>query len=466
MAGGGAVGSFTSLSNRIETEDSDATAMALCQNDQNVRIAILLQLPDKLSGLEITTHLSSDGLRRVGHEVLLVHGSLSAPSSTANYAATLALPRAFSSGHAGHDVVQQLDRWLHHQDVDVVHVRGFPSLDVLEALVDTWPTVISANVPICPNGARYHWKTEQPCNREIGLGCLTTGYRTLGCGHTGDGQPYSLAGFVLAMQRDLRRRRIFRRSRGVIAPSNRVKRRLVADGMSVELVTIVAPPLADVAADLPSSSAKPPVVLFVGRLHPFKGVAQLLSASKLTAVEHHLVIIGVGPDGQRLEALARKSGIAERCHFIGELGTEALAHWRDRATIAVVPSLWQEAWGRVGPEAMAAGLPVIAFDVGGISDWCRHEETGVLVRPGDTVGLARAIDRLLENHVLCRRLGSSGQNKAREWLVDNLTEDLASVYIKATARSQSPMRPAVAEVSIDRAPRAETRRLWRGYDDN
>jgi glycosyltransferase involved in cell wall biosynthesis len=75
------------------------------------------------------------------------------------------------------------------------------------------------------------------------------------------------------------------------------------------------------------------------------------------------------------------------------------------ARLVVVPSLWPEPFGLVGPEAMAHGIPVVASRVGGIPEWLDDGEVGFLVEPGDVQGLADRINRLLFDRPLARRLG-------------------------------------------------------------
>ena len=77
--------------------------------------------------------------------------------------------------------------------------------------------------------------------------------------------------------------------------------------------------------------------------------------------------------------------------------------------MVVVPSTWPEPFGMVGIEAMAYGKPVIAFDVGGISEWLKDGETGFLVKLRDEVALAETLNLLLGDHSLAIRMGSKGR---------------------------------------------------------
>jgi glycosyltransferase involved in cell wall biosynthesis len=88
-------------------------------------------------------------------------------------------------------------------------------------------------------------------------------------------------------------------------------------------------------------------------------------------------------------------------------------HYRD-ASLAVVSSVWPEPFGAVGLEAMRYGLPVVAFDAGGIREWLADGESGFLVPWMDRGRFAARVEELLADKALARRLGEQGRNRARE----------------------------------------------------
>jgi glycosyltransferase involved in cell wall biosynthesis len=80
--------------------------------------------------------------------------------------------------------------------------------------------------------------------------------------------------------------------------------------------------------------------------------------------------------------------------------------------VVVAPSLWQEPFGLVAVEAMAAGKPVIASRTGGLADIVRDGESGLLVPPGDAPALAAALERLLDDIALRRAMGARARQIA------------------------------------------------------
>jgi len=92
---------------------------------------------------------------------------------------------------------------------------------------------------------------------------------------------------------------------------------------------------------------------------------------------------------------------------------ETLALYRN-AHIAVVPSLWEEAFGLVAVEAMAAGVPVCASRTGGLQEIIEEGKTGFLFKPGDSAALADVLEKLLQDPELRKRMGDAAQQRALE----------------------------------------------------
>jgi glycosyltransferase involved in cell wall biosynthesis len=147
---------------------------------------------------------------------------------------------------------------------------------------------------------------------------------------------------------------------------------------------------ADAAAD------GPPCVLFVGRLAETKGVREALRAWKRSGVELPLVLAGTGPLRAELEACAQEAS-GPPIEVLGWVDRAQLSSLYRRARALLMPSRWQEPFGIAGIEAMSFGVPVVAWESGGIGEW--HPGPG-LVRWGDVAGLARALARAVERRLL------------------------------------------------------------------
>jgi glycosyltransferase involved in cell wall biosynthesis len=117
------------------------------------------------------------------------------------------------------------------------------------------------------------------------------------------------------------------------------------------------------------------VIGYVGRLVPEKGIDLLIRAvahfeSAEPAVQ--LLIVGSGPEKERLQSLARQAGVAERCRWVEAVPYEAINAYLNLLDVLVLPSRttlhWKEQFGRVLVEAMACGVPVVGSTTGAIPD--------------------------------------------------------------------------------------------------
>ena len=153
-----------------------------------------------------------------------------------------------------------------------------------------------------------------------------------------------------------------------------------------------------------------PTLISVGRLKAPKDTATLLRAlAMLRADGFQALIVGDGPDRPALEELVRQLGLDGRVRLEGE--RHDVAELLAAADVFVLSSR-SEGLPVSVLEAMAACLPVVASDVGGVSELVVDGETGVLVRPGDADELAGALDGLIGDADRRRLLGHSGRERA------------------------------------------------------
>jgi glycosyltransferase involved in cell wall biosynthesis len=154
------------------------------------------------------------------------------------------------------------------------------------------------------------------------------------------------------------------------------------------------------AVELPErvgEPAEPPEVLFVGRLSPEKGILDLVQAADGIP----LTVAGDGPLRDRVPGA------------LGFVPHHALPPLYERAAVVAVPS-HREGFGVACAEAMAFARPVVASAVGGLLDLVVDGETGLLVPPGDVPALREALERLLGDADLRRRLGEAGRARVQE----------------------------------------------------
>jgi len=192
-----------------------------------------------------------------------------------------------------------------------------------------------------------------------------------------------------------------------------------------------------------------PLLLFVGRLVPYKGVDVLLRA--LCGLEAHAVIVGAGPLDSELRRLADSLAITQQVHFVGELPDDDLLALYHACDVFVLPSVApNEAFGVVQLEAMACAKPIVSTDLPTGVPWVNRDgESGLVVAPGDAHALRRAIGRLLEDPVLREKLGRQGRRRLdAEFTADRMVERVTELYARL-AQTTGPHRTPAAKRALD-----------------
>jgi colanic acid/amylovoran biosynthesis glycosyltransferase len=168
-------------------------------------------------------------------------------------------------------------------------------------------------------------------------------------------------------------------------------------------------------------SSTPPLIIAVGRLIPKKGFSDLIRACVLLA-EHatsfRCEIIGEGPLGNELRRQIDELCLQNNVILAGAKPQSQVRQHLEAANVFVLPSVIDPDGGMdnlptVIMEAMAAGLPVVSTDLGGIPEMVIENETGFLVPSGDASAIANAIERLINDHSMAKRLGQCGHERAQ-----------------------------------------------------
>lgn len=192
----------------------------------------------------------------------------------------------------------------------------------------------------------------------------------------------------------------------LLVGSQFMQEELLQNGFPPEKISIL-PPVVQNTLQRQSPVPEAPRVLYVGQLVRGKGVDLLLRALRRVSCDFSATIVGTGNAQDRLQALCRRLGLADRVQFAGWVDHQALREFYHRAKVVAVPSRWPEPFGMVGLEAMGYGRPVVGFRVGGIPDWLEHGTTGLLAPEQDTASLAGALERVLTDTAFARALGEN-----------------------------------------------------------
>jgi glycosyltransferase involved in cell wall biosynthesis len=214
----------------------------------------------------------------------------------------------------------------------------------------------------------------------------------------------------------------YRCAHRVVTNSGAAAARLVEEGVASERITLIANGI-DMSqyAGAPDVSAR--TITTVAHLRPGKGIDVLLDAAALLCREVPDVLFRIAGDGglrASLEARRARLGLEARVQFLGHVAD--VPTLLGRGGIFAFPSL-MEASPNAVIEAMSAGLPVVATNVGGIPEVVEHDRNGLLVPAGDPAALASALRNLLGDAPRCRRLGAAaratiGERFSHERMVD------------------------------------------------
>jgi 2-deoxystreptamine N-acetyl-D-glucosaminyltransferase/2-deoxystreptamine glucosyltransferase len=193
---------------------------------------------------------------------------------------------------------------------------------------------------------------------------------------------------------------------------------LVSSARAAKIRNIVFIPIGIEIPEPRNEEVTPAEVFYTGRLSPEKGIQDLAAVREGL----NLVVSGDGPLRQLVP------------DALGFISRDELEDRFARAAVVVVPSR-SEGFGVVCAEAMARGKAVVAGATGGLLGLVTHEQTGLLVEPGNPPELRAAIDRLLADPALRARLGAA----AREWITElcsweRVLETTLETYAAATGR--------------------------------
>ncbi len=266
--------------------------------------------------------------------------------------------------------------------------------------------------------------------------------------------PESGHGFRLHEQNDARARQVMARARYLTAISDGIEQRYREAGVAKDKIAriangvdfdrfqslVVNPAALRAKYGLPSTGR---MILTVGSNRPAKGhrfVPEALSRLRAAGHDVYWVILGGSPSA--MAPLAEAAGVADRLFVISAVGNddpesgpfpsdEVVAFYR-AADLFSMPSL-SEGFGMAALEAMAAGLPVIASNVGGLPSFVKDGENGLLVPPAETEALAAALGRVLALPDRGAKLGAAAAASAKDFDWRRISGQYLDLYRRATS---------------------------------
>ena len=200
-----------------------------------------------------------------------------------------------------------------------------------------------------------------------------------------------------------------------------------------------------------------PTVLFVGNIAVNKGLPTVFDAilrlrSKYPNIR--LQVLGNADDdlADEFKARAHNEGAAANVEFLGFVGRSRLPEFYRRASVFASPAQYEGGVANVYLEAMASGCPVVASTAGGAREAIVDRENGLLVPPNDVEATTIALDRILSDSSLRRKMGIAGRQQVEDYFsMDKYILRVLASYQKAIDRSQQKLEDLRAEVGETQA---------------
>lgn len=409
-----------------------------------MRIAVANWTSRNFGGAEAYLDTILPALARAGCDTALL-SEVDTPADRARILLSAESPRWCIAELGLSASLDALRRWT--PNVLYVHEVTQPRLE--QELLKVAPAVLFAHNyhGTCISGAKLtKFPVATPCSRRFGPQCLMH-YFPKRCGGL---SPLTM----LSLYREqLERRTILEKYRMILTASDHMRLEYVRNGLVPEAVRTIYLPIAAVsepdngngkphapASDAAAGLDRPWRLTFAGRMTLLKGGAQLVDS--LAQVWHALrrpiamTFAGDGPERTRWEAAAGRAQArhpAIQVSFSGWMSAVQVQALFAASDLLVIPSLWPEPFGLVGPEAGLHGVPAAGFAVGGIPEWLIDGINGHLA-PGDpptAAGLAQAVVKCLRDPTEYQLLRRNASKMAARFSVGAHISSLLRIFEEA-----------------------------------
>jgi glycosyltransferase involved in cell wall biosynthesis len=362
------------------------------------------------------------GLAARGHAIAIIHCS---DSGRPEVSAVNRQFESFTFDGGLSSTFSTLRAWA----PDVCFSHNINDLSLERRLLDAFPVVkfMHGYFGTCVGGQKMHaFPTPVPCERAFGPACLAL-YLPRHCCRW---DPTTL---VTYWRWTSAQHKLLAAYPTIVVASRHMRAEFARNG--VEPDRIVVNPLFPTIQPTRTVTPPPaePTVMFLGRMTSLKGgdllIAAVDAARRRLGRPVHLVMAGDGPRRQEWEVLTARLHVSST--FTGWLDGDAKNAWLARASVAALPSTWPEPFGLVGLEAAALGVPTVAFDVGGISEWLRHDVNGVAVPgPPSAESLGEALAGVLGDERRLAALRAGAQRLAGEMPLGAHLDRLEEIFTR------------------------------------
>ncbi len=380
-----------------------------------MRILHLHENADIRGGSEVYVYSLIPLLEELGHE------------------STLLVPRRSKKDRFQYSLFTSDTNGIERYQPDVIHIHGLNAPKLIRWCLDRWPVIRMMHEPrlVCPGAGKFLYNSSRPCEGAFGWHCLLNAY-TEKC--VGTRRPSR----VIRALRNTRFEVDFaaKEYQRIVVTSAFMEQTAIEGGIPPERLALV-PYFAESLPEYSPWQGEQRSCLFVGRLSPTKGADLLIEACLPLFDKYsdfHLGIVGSGVMEAELQSRYASLVSKGQVRFHGWKTADEIAAFMQSSYMVAFPSIYPEAFGIVGIEAMHHSRPVVGFDSGGVSDWLKNDETGVLVPPKDVRALQDGIESLLVDRVKHERLCREAYQQANTHYTEQVhLKRLLSIYQEAAA---------------------------------
>lgn len=387
-----------------------------------------------MGGAEANILLAAQELRRRGHCVGLSHGGVTG-SREADWNDAFAQCFALGAPPEAAALREAVMRFR----PDVVYLHKFSDAGVLEVLASCGRPVVRMvhdHDLYCMRSYKYNFFSRRICTRAASAYCIFPCGAAVARG-TGALFPLRWVSYG-AKRREIEINKGFHR---LIVATDYMRSELLRNGFALDQIEIHSPvPRPGSLEDTPSFSGRN-LIVYAGQVVRGKGVDVLLEVLARVTSPFECLILGDGSQRAECERLSKSLGLGGRVHFAGFVPQSRVSELYRDASLAVMSSLWPEPFGATGLEAMRSGLPVVAFDAGGIREWLLDGVNGFLVPWMDRDAFAGRVESLLLDKALARRLGENGRQIVDErYNLDAYIDGLEGLFARAAEQMAAAPR--------------------------
>lgn len=327
------------------------------------------------------------------------------------------------------DVLKLLESFVRNEEIELINIHNIFNKAIVEFCFKLLPVVKSAHGPvmICPGKDKFWRYSEGTCTVKYGLHCFWHIYSE-GCANRHPKRvikAWNMVNFEVKVAS--------KSYRNMIVMSDYIKSGLLECGIQEDKITC-NPYFTPVASAYPTNDEKKKL-LFVGRLISSKGphiLIKLLTPLLNQRDDVQLNIVGDGLMMAELVNIVKEAGLTNKITFYGWLDRDRINALLGECYLVLFPSIYPEAFGIVGIEAMMRAKPVVGFDSGGVSTWLKDGETGFLVDTENENAMREKIEMLLEDSELYNKMGSKARDEAMIRFTPEVhMNKLLDVYINA-----------------------------------